>query len=389
MSAHITKALTSEANNPPAFYRRHPWVVRMTLVVGALALMEIGCRLLVRAGVLPFERHPVTTDPVFWDDLSPSFGVWHHPNATFDHHMPCFDVTYRTNSFGMRDPERAEESSADRRVVVLGDSYAEGYGVARGERFTDLLEAESGVEHLNFGASGHFGHVQEWLLYRDLAQRFDHTEVMVFTLPFNDAEDNRPELFPASRYRPYLRTAEAGGFELYYPIDFEQRARDQRKTAEIVRNTLSNNLHLYNILRRATRSLGDDRRPAHGHDSARPSYDSFTKFDTEVLLHTYLRIAELSGDRSVHVFLIPVESDFEAALAGDVDFDLVREIEACASSLEGFHVTDLLPHFVAYAREHGLAYEDFVLRCDGHWNALGHRIAALGVQQAVASRRGD
>lgn len=55
--------------------------------------------------------------------------MWKHPRATFRHANACFDVTYTSNSFGARDLERSFESPASRRVIVLGDSFIEGWGI--------------------------------------------------------------------------------------------------------------------------------------------------------------------------------------------------------------------------------------------------------------------
>src|SRR5205823_2999909 len=98
----------------------------------------------------------------------------------------CFDAVYRSNSYGARDKDRQKESLGSRRVIVLGDSMIEGFGVDAADRVTDRLERATGIEHLNFGTSGDFGSIQEWLLYTRVKKDFDHSEVMLFMLPDND-----------------------------------------------------------------------------------------------------------------------------------------------------------------------------------------------------------
>jgi len=54
-----------------------------------------------------------------------------------------YDVTLRYNAFGFRGPDfPLEKAPGELRVLVLGDSFAEGIGVAERDRFADLLEAD-------------------------------------------------------------------------------------------------------------------------------------------------------------------------------------------------------------------------------------------------------
>jgi len=53
-----------------------------------------------------------------------------------------YDIKLRYNAFGFRGPEfPLEKDPGELRVLVLGDSFAEGIGVAERDRFADLLEA--------------------------------------------------------------------------------------------------------------------------------------------------------------------------------------------------------------------------------------------------------
>ena len=81
------------------------------------------------------------------------------------------------NSKGLRDREYSYEKPARvRRILVLGDSYAWGYGVADKEVFTEVLEEQlhdgSGTwEVLNTGVSG-WGTDQQYLFLRDEGMKY-------------------------------------------------------------------------------------------------------------------------------------------------------------------------------------------------------------------------
>jgi lysophospholipase L1-like esterase len=245
----------------------------MALVMSLVAV-ETTARVLVARPGRSMKIYRTTRSPVFWADVDPNFGVWHPANATFHHVGQCFDVTYRTNSYGARDAERARVAPQRRRHVVLGDSFVEGYGVAEGERLTDRLNGATRDEFLNFGTSGGFGTVQELVLYRSLASAFAHADVLVFALPANDFSDNDPKYWPSSRYRPYLRRT-ATGLETYYTVPFESRDRDRLSVGQVLWNGVSNYSGAVNLARQAI----ERRLP---HDIA-PEYTSYTGHSDEEL----------------------------------------------------------------------------------------------------------
>ena len=155
----------------------------------------------------------------FWADMNPAFGVWHESNSSYYHVTTSYKASYHANSFGARDRERVLDAGpGKKRVVVLGDSFAEGYGVETGKRFSDVLETVTGLEHLNFGTAGSFGPTQYYLLYKTMAKKFSHDAVMVCILPFNDFLDDDYEygkVAHSSRYRPFF-TGRNPDYELIY-----------------------------------------------------------------------------------------------------------------------------------------------------------------------------
>jgi lysophospholipase L1-like esterase len=372
------------AGLPQSRFERHPKKTIGVVLLFFLVVLEILLRVLAVYGIFPYQRYPTSFKPVYWDDIDPVIGTWRYPNAELRHISPCFDVVYRSNSYGARDVERERRSRAPRRVVVLGDSFVEGFGVKDDDRLTDMLEKRTGVEHLNFGSAGGFGSIQEWLTYKRLASRFDHTDLFIFTLPCNDFEDNDPSYYPADRYRPYLK-GKNGQYELYYPVSFEKRQRFHRSRGTTIRNIIDNNVYLANFLRRAIREakvgLGLKNRSLTGREAA--FYDRFTREDLDKLFYTYEQILRIAGDRRVYLFTIPVEEDFNAALNRGYDFRLVTALKDFASKHPNLFYRDLLEDFVAHARRTGSRYRDYTVGCDRHWSRAGHQVAADAVHRFV------
>jgi hypothetical protein len=141
----------------------------------------------------------------YWKELSPVFGAWHTPHSGLVHRKSCFNVEYSANSYGARDIERPRQYAGER-VIVLGDSFMEGYGLSDEERLSNILEEKTKIPHMNFGATGYVGTLQYQLIYQTLASEFDHTQVLVGVFPNNDFLDNdysKAKALYSDRYRPY------------------------------------------------------------------------------------------------------------------------------------------------------------------------------------------
>ena len=178
-------------------------------IVFTFFLLEAVLAVYARWGELPIALPTYTWENAqgFWFDLHPVFGTWHLPHHQYRQKKTCFDVDYFTNSAGFRDQERSLESS-DSRVVVLGDSFMEGYGVDTSHRVSNLLQHTTGKPHLNFGLAGNFSPTQYLLLYQSLAKNYTHDAVLVALLPANDFIDDdfdRVAKYGTNRYQPFLR----------------------------------------------------------------------------------------------------------------------------------------------------------------------------------------
>lgn len=363
-----------------------------------LLVLELVVRALVAAGAVPYRAYPETRESPFWANKDPVTGVWKPPLREFRHAGGCFDVVYRSNAFGMRDRERNLRSPASRRVALLGDSFVEGFGVAREQRFGDLLEAHEGVEYLNFGSSGHFGTIQAWLLYEKLAKRFDHTEVVFFVLPANDFLDNDPGGWRKQEYRPFLRrepgpeddlpASDTAAFEVYYRVPFEERDATVRSWSKVLGNRIANASYLVNAWRWATREAKSLR--LQGTSPRQLSYGARSPEELAVLEHSLRATIAAAGPRPFRLVLVPGEADVRAALEGEPEAPLVLRLRTFAST-EGVEFLDLAPVFAREIRATGLDYRGFTLGCDPHWGPRGHAVvaAALAMDSAGTTSGAD
>jgi hypothetical protein len=304
--------------------------------------------------------------------------VWHAPGARYRHRRACFDVLYQANSYGMRDVERQRVASSHR-VVVLGDSMIEGFGVNREERLSDLLERSTGVPHLNFGTAGDFGPTQYYLLYKYLAKSFSHDTVMIGLFPYNDFRDDDLQagkrMFP-DRYRPYWAGTYPDYRLVYYrPQLAAERARgeDPEVTPASVLGSFTYSYHVLGLLKRI----------AHARHAV--DYSGFYDFTQEQLLraeYSLHKLREEAEDRRVILVLLPVQSDlerFQERGPSPLAARLARFAQA-----ENIELIDLLPVLARQTRDPAAYY----LRCDGHFSPHGNQAAHDVVERTLALGQG-
>lgn len=356
----------------------YPKVIILLVNLVLLCFFECCARLLAYYGLIPFRYYPTAEQRVL-ADIDPHFGIWRYPKRSVEHTGACFSVKYNSNEFGMRDKERVKETSDRHRIVVLGDSFVEGFGVEESVRLTDVAESNTGVEVLNFGISGDFSSTQQYLLYRELASQFEHSGVAIFFLPDNDFRDNNLENFSSSRYRPYLRKGAHGEYTVFYPVSFREREQESGMSLfRSLRRELYNRIYLLN----AIRQFGDYFENTQIKDSLsdqvlqvqKSSYLEYTEEDITKILWGYEKIISLAAPRPVDIFVIPREGDLLQARDNDtISNRLLADLRTLTKRYTNVAVHDLIPH---YSASDSQDEDRFFLPCDGHWSAEGHRVAA-------------
>ena len=120
-------------SQPPSTRARKIFRVTFSIVFG-LVLLELLLRF--------FWLVPVTDRGACLnrDDVADHS---HYPWSTGRHVTREFDVILRMNNIGMRgDPVAIPKPAGVKRILVLGDSFMEGWGCQRGEIFSDRLQEE-------------------------------------------------------------------------------------------------------------------------------------------------------------------------------------------------------------------------------------------------------
>lgn len=343
-------------------------------------MLELVVAIYVNVRELPIEipTYTLENSHFFWYDLNTDFGTLHLPNDTYRQKKTCFDVIYKSNSEGFRDIERPIKSGV-KRVVALGDSFIEGYGVNPEHRLTNLLEDDTKSPHLNFGLAGNFGPTQYYVLYKSLASKYNHDAVLIGILPSNDFIDDDYEInltYGGYRYRPFFK-GNYPDYELVYNLNRIEMSKARPRTVGFKSRLLKNFSYtytLYNYIRAKSyiAKLSDTERLE---KNKIPSYSNYTTQQFHRLKYALEQIKKASEGKKIMVFTIPIFKEIVAYRETNKN-PLGQDLNKVCGDL-GIDYLDLLPETNALSLE---ACEALFLPCDGHWSKKGSLFALEAIK---------
>lgn len=312
--------------------------------LAALALAEIASRWFV----------PVREVGESFSIYDPVLGKRHKPNLVSSRWTQEFTMHLSTNSLGQRGPEPVlGNGDAGTRILFVGDSFTEGYGVDDGEEFPQLVGRQLSnrvirAEVVNEGV-GDTGTGRALRLVRSYATKAPRGTILVYQFSMNDFDDDvRDGFFRLDSNGSLVEGATP------VPLSF------LRKVQPVIDSIpgLSQS-HFFAALVQVARSSS---RPAR-RDPA-PSPTSATK--REAL--TLRLIAEIiSTARSSGWHAVVLVADAPTAVA-----QRIGEVARAGSAA-----------FVSIPPKS--ERPDLYYRIDGHWNRAGHAEVAARVGRPITS----
>jgi acetyltransferase AlgX (SGNH hydrolase-like protein) len=356
-------------------------------VLVSLVCLELFSFAATEANLLLFNDFPFVYRQRYtgdhWRTQKEPWGTWHKINARDRHQSRCFDVHYQSNNVGARDNyfEHAKKDGKDR-YVLIGDSFAEGYGVEFNDTAQAQLEKILGVDIYNFGSAGYFGPVQYYLIYKDLASQFQHDGVVLFFLPANDFTDNDYSLwndFHPSWYRPYYKKIGDDQYDIFYP---DNAVPSEHYEDEVELGFFKRYLIQYtftaNTLRTIKYLIAKNPLEKLGYSG----YFDASEQQQKAAIYFIEKIVKEAATRRVVIFVIPNREDMTRIKAGNSYksqywFTKLHSL-AANSSVELVDMADHMPD----------DYAKLFLTCDSHWNALGNKKAAEIISASLRNLTG-
>jgi hypothetical protein len=385
----------------------------LLLLLGSLGLtlaaIEVGLRLFYPLGGEP-DIH----------EFDPELGHHIRPNLDlvqiWDNHENVSRI--RTNELGLRSPTiPPEKAPGEYRILLLGDSYTFGYGVAAEDTFGARLEGRLNARGdasrrfvvINAGVSA-YGTAQELLQYEMVGRAFHPDLVMLAFFVGNDIQDNL--CLELRSLRPTTRPP-CFGLRDGQLIELSKPAKDAGKPAEppgVLAKALGSfrDLELQKLVRqrgvpllvetpglvRFFASIGLDFDPGYlPHVAAgwySPGYAERGWALTRALIERLQADTAADGARLVLILipsrvqvlpklstLLPVlypDSAEVAALMDDPTKPQRLMLDFAAK--RGIPAFDLMPSIVSRGNVSELYYPAIA-----HWTELGHAIAAAAIDE--------
>jgi hypothetical protein len=374
----------------------------------ALVLLSLETALRLGRGRRGAGKEEATLD--LYSQHDPVLGWKKRPGARATYNRREYRVELAINSLGLRDRERAYQASpGTARILALGDSFLEGYSVPLEATVTQVLEKSlqrpgCPVEVLNGGTSA-YSTDQEYLFYREEGHRYG-PQVVVLFFYYNDVYFNtrgsyfgnpKPRLgFRGPRPEPRREVSE--------PEPAEERAVDPEPPpsgsalyAWVRDRLLRGAPKAYNALARL--GVWEPIRVVPPRIEMKV-YKRKPTPEIEIAWTVTRRILEALrdevGSHGARLVVVYVPSRMEV---NDRDWELTRirygldekwERGLVGERLRGIAAAadipllDLTP---ALRREERGFLGGPYYRYDGHWNALGHRVAAGELGAFLSAQR--
>jgi len=353
--------------------RRGPGpLARVALLLATVALVvavsELGLRAFWGGFYLKGDRLYVTS--------SATRGWANRPSTKAVYGEPEFHFDVKTNALGFRGPEVPTEKPPGKlRVLMLGDSFTYGIGVADDETFSARLEAlDPRFEVLNTGVNG-YGTAQELLLLRDLGLAL-HPDVVVIAFFWNDVGNNAGARFPSFK----LKNGELVWPE---PIVIDQKTEAAPKHREWLRHS-----YVYRFVSDRLKIVGYRLKillhiPLETTDFVVDSEREAAWELTAALIREIRDEAASVGARTVLAVIpdqVQVETGVTVLGLEPADYQVQAHVRAVCDGL-GIPVIDLLPPL---REESNRAGQRLYYPKDRHLNAHGDAVVARTLQAELA-----
>jgi hypothetical protein len=357
-----------------------------------LALL-LGCisAVLCSEVVLRLTSPAVLADQLY-HDYDPDVGWLLRPIHGGRTSRSCLDITdIQVNSLGFRD----KEWSGRYTIGVLGDSFMQGSQLPEGTLVPQILDSLLGMPVMNAGIDG-FGTLHEYLVYKKYVLQHRPEVVLLFFYPVNDVADNIGHLWNGTaRPMPRAIMDKDGNVSVVRPT--------VTRESDGLRTFVKRHLKTALLFRRVYDYTQAMRLEGHSTDTSGvylPEDDTWREA-WKITEHYLVQLKQDIEGHGGKFFLVPIPEYIQLAPDWEQDFKAyyhlatmpegfsrerpIKTIERIAEA-HGLRVIQLSQFFHEYRDRFKLPAPYFYYRCDGHWNPIGHFLAANVIAKFLIER---
>ncbi|OUX54356.1 MAG: hypothetical protein CBE47_01230 [Pelagibacteraceae bacterium TMED287] len=310
-----------------------------------LVTFEFFSFVLTNFNLLIFNEKPIyfkkNYDGEIWRSSNLEIGPWHNISVSTRHVKTCFDVSYSSNNIGARDNKNYFPKTFEKSIVLIGDSFAEGYGVKLDKTFSKLIEKKLKKNVINLGSSGSDPE-HNYLRFEKFAKGKKFAEIVYLFFPLNDFIDKENSNKKKDKKANYAR------------VSFEK-----------LRDFLSNFTYSFNTIRTVKFLILNKDKSF--------SNQSYQYKNKESIDYTFSFINKVmsSENKKKTLIIIPAKKDmrFNQSDKNYKNLYWFQELESMSQKLD-FELIDLNDVFNIKN------VNEYFHSCDGHWSKYGNFAAA-------------
>ena len=282
----------------------------------------------------------------------------HKKNYKTKHISRCFDVKYNFNNVGAKDIDDYFTNDQKKSIVLIGDSFAEGFGVGNDKIFSKIIEKKIKKKILNFGIAGSDPNHQLYN-YTNNWSKYNFDELIYFFLPNNDF------LQTIKKEENYINNQVNKSF-FKDTID-----KTKKKLHFFIRNKVPN------FLANFTYSYNSIRSFVHIFNLQTIDYDKDASYfyqNRSSIDFTFDKVKKLINYKKIktYIVIIPTTSDIISLKRKKTDYKNLywySEIKKIAENSNSILI-DLMDH-IDFEKKHVYYHS-----CDGHWSEYGNKYVA-------------
>lgn len=273
-----------------------------------------------------------------------------------------YNVKIQFNKYGFRDSKDLKDSTPHD-IFVVGDSYSFGHGVSEAARYSNLLESYTKAHVYNISIPGDFTDYLRLIDYAEKNGAKIH-HLIIGVCMENDLHDYQ------NRVPTTSMSGGGGSSRKETLLAVRQWLMANTTSYHVISQIFQNNRFLTAIAIKL--NLIPPRRSL--------EFVSYQKYDPAIIDSSVALVQQMARNRNGIVLLIPSRLLWSDNSIVRHDIQVIHSEFKRRLQQAGLMVIDMKPVFENSKKPLSFSYE-----FDGHWNARGHRLAAIELGKLINS----